>query len=186
MEYFKNIWTSLYTIFVGLKITGWHMFEKKVTMQYPDLVHPIKDNLIPLNSRNRIEVDMDRCDGCGSCSRACPVNCIDVELVKVTPGDDIPLFYDGKPRKTWVTKYNLDFAKCCFCSLCTEACPTNAVKMTQEFEYSEYNRDNLLYKMASLSPTEAEAKKKMWADYSAAKKKAEAEAKAKEAENKTE
>ncbi len=179
MDYFKDIYTSLYSIFVGLKITGSHLFEKKVTLQYPERDHPLRDGTMPMNARNRLYVDMERCDGCGTCARACPVNCIDVELVKVTPGDVIPMFYDGTPRKTWVTKYNIDFAKCCFCSLCTEACPTDAVQMTPVFEYSEYDRKNLLYKMASLSPEEAELKKQMWARYSTEKKKADAEAKAK-------
>lgn len=179
MEYFKNIWTSLYTIFVGLKITGEHLFVKKVTMQYPERDHPLRDGTMPMNARNRIFVEMDRCNGCGSCSRACPVNCIDIELVKVTPGDDIPMFVDGEPRKTWVTKYDLDFAKCCFCSLCIDVCPTSANRMTPEFEYSVFDRNELLYHMATLTPAEAEVKKQMWAKFSAEKKKAEAEAKAK-------
>jgi len=181
MEYFKNIWSGLYTALVGMKITFSHIFEEKVTLMYPEVNHPLRDGTMPLNARNRIDIDMNRCDGCGSCARACPVNCIDVQLVKVTPGDEAPLFYDGTPRKTWVIKYDLDFAKCCFCALCIDTCPTEANKMTPEFEYSTYNRDELLYHFADLTPEEAEEKKKMWADYSAAKKKADAEAKAKAA-----
>lgn len=178
MEYFKNIWAGLYSTLVGMKITWGHMFVKKVTMQYPERDHPLRDKTMPLNARNRIFVDMDNCDGCSSCARACPVGCIDVEIVKVVPGDPAPPLLDGKARKTWVTTYNIDFAKCCFCSLCTEACPTNAIVMTTEFEYSVYDRKELLYRMSPLTTEEAENKKKMWAEHSAAKKKAEAEAKA--------
>jgi len=177
MEYFKNIFHALYTIFVGMKITGMHLFEKKVTMQYPDLVHPIRDGLLPPTERNRIYVDMDRCNGCGSCVRACPVDAIEVGMVRVVPGDEVPLFYDGTPIKTWVTKYTLDFAKCCFCGLCIEACPTQANRMTPEFEYSEFERDKLIYHFERLTPEQAEEKKRKWEAYQAEKKKADAAAK---------
>ena len=185
MTYFKNIWEGIHTTLVGMKITWGHLFVKNVTEQYPEKYHPIHTpGFMPENSRNRIFVDIANCDGCSGCVRACPVDCIKVEITKVTPGDNsAPALRDGKARKTWVTTYDIDFAKCCFCSLCTEACPTNAIKMTPEFEYSTYDRRELLYHFSALTPDEAQAKKDMWAKYSAEKKKAEAEAAAKAAAN---
>lgn len=180
--YFSDIFSGIGTAWVGMKITFMHLFERNVTNQYPDNYHPITSGDMPKNSRNRIFVEIAGCDGCNGCARACPVNCIKVDIVKVTPGDKGPLNRDGKEKKVWVTKFDIDFAKCCFCSLCTEACPTEAIVMTQEFEYSVLNRDNLLYSFEDLSAQQADAKKKMWANYMAEKKKAEAEA-AKKAED---
>lgn len=190
-NYFKNIYDGISTATVGMKITLEHLFSKKVTMQYPETFHPITSGEMPPNSRNRIFVEMDGCDGCNGCARACPINCIDVETVKVIPGDEAPDLNTGKKRKTWVIKHEIDFAKCCFCSLCTEACPTNAIYMTQEFEYSVYQRDGLKYNFAPFTPEEAQAKVKMYDDYQEEKKrqkeeekKAQAEAKKKEMEAK--
>ncbi|MGE5479561.1 MAG: NuoI/complex I 23 kDa subunit family protein [Chloroflexota bacterium] len=180
--YFGNIWNSIYTALVGMKVTIDHMFQKKVTLQYPDHYHPIRDEQMPENARNRLYLDINKCDGCSACVRACPSDCITVEIAKVTPGDpEVPALADGKPRKTWVTRYDIDFGLCCFCSLCTEACPTDAIQMTQEFEYSTYNRRNLIYSFSDLTPDRAAAKKEMYAKYAEEKKRAEAEAKAKAA-----
>ena len=71
-------------------------------------------------------------------------------------------------------KFDIDFAKCCFCGLCTFPCPTECIKMTTFFEYSEYNRNNLLYSFVNLTPEEIQAKKDQLAAYEkeAAEKKA--------------
>jgi NADH-quinone oxidoreductase subunit I len=103
--------------------------------------------------------------------QACPVNCITIETMKVVPGDpDQPKLKDGASRKLWVPKYDIDFAKCCFCSLCTEPCPTEAIRMTTEFEYSEYKRDNLLYHFSDMSAEMVEQKRKMLAEFDAKQK----------------
>ncbi|MDX9790984.1 MAG: 4Fe-4S binding protein [Candidatus Kapaibacterium sp.] len=190
MEYFKKIYDGLATTAEGMKITLEHLFGKKVTNQYPEIYHPITSGDMPPNSRNRLFVDMSGCDGCNSCAKACPVQCIEVETVRVSPDDEnIPDMNNGKKRKMWVTKHEIDFAKCCFCSLCTLVCPTEAIYMTQEFEYSEYDREKLKYNFSNLSPEEVEEKTKMFQEYQAKKKleqeekkKAEQEAKLKEAQ----
>ncbi len=185
MSYFKDIYEGISTALVGMKITWEHLFTKKVTNQYPELYHPIKSGDMAINSRNRIFVDMDGCDGCNSCARACPVKCITVETCKVTPGDETaPDLHGGKKRRTWVTKYDIDFALCCFCSLCTEACPTEAIVMTQEFEYSSLDRDGMLYHFSRLTSEEAAEKVKMFDDNQAAKKREQEEKKKAEAEAK--
>lgn len=173
--YFKNIWLGISTALVGMRITIRHLFGKKVTNQYPEKYHPIFSGDMPKNSRNRLAVDMDNCDGCQSCVRACPVNCIKVEIIKATPDQPVPDMANGKSRKTWVSRYDIDFGLCCFCSLCTEACPTSAIKTTQEFEYSTYDRESLKYKFSKMTEAESADKKKRYAEY-AAKKKAEEEA----------
>lgn len=194
-DYFKRIWLGIYTVLVGMNITLKHLFSKKVTNQYPDRWHPIQDKFsgkrsfykgdekhgdIPPNSRNRIFLDIDLCNGCMGCVRACPVNCITVETLKVVPGDNVPPLKDGSKRGLWVTKYEIDFAKCCFCSLCVDPCPTNAIRMTPEFEYSAYNRKDLVYKFSVMTEEEIKEKKELLAKFQAEKKKASAEKTAKE------
>ncbi len=47
-----------------------------------------------------------KCIGCGSCKRACPVDCIDGELKK---------------------QHNIDYNKCTHCGACISACPVDAI-----------------------------------------------------------
>jgi NADPH-dependent glutamate synthase beta subunit-like oxidoreductase len=68
------------------------------------------------------------CVGCTFCARTCPDMCITVERVD-TPG------------QRCVTRYDLDLAKCCFCGLCAEQCPTNALTHTGQYELSFYHRE---------------------------------------------
>ena len=182
-QYFKNIWLTVFTILVGMKITISHLFYRNVTIQYPN-VHPTEKagaDKMPPNARNRLFLDAELCNGCNGCARACPVNCITVETLKVTPGDNVPPLKDGSKRGLWVTNYQIDFAKCCYCALCIEPCPTEAIYMTTEFEYSTINRDELLYTFSNMTPEMIQEKKEKLEKYQAQKNAEEAAKKAAEA-----
>jgi NADH-quinone oxidoreductase subunit I len=102
---------------------------------------------------------MDDCIGCDQCARACPVECIEIETVKSIPGEDLGITSNGKKKALWVTKFNIDIAKCCYCQLCVFPCPTECIYMTNVYEFSEYERGNLLYKFTTLNESEAAEKK---------------------------
>jgi NADH-quinone oxidoreductase subunit I len=163
-EYFSNIWTSLATIAIGMKVTFKHMFVPAVTIQYPDVRLEL-----PERERNRLYVNMDDCIGCDQCSRACPVSCIEIETVKGLPTDDIGKTSNGKKKALWVTKFNIDFAKCCYCQLCVFPCPTECIYMTDVFEFSEFERNGLIYDFVTLTPQEREQKKLNYQKFEAEK-----------------
>jgi len=167
-RYFKDIWDSFYTIGIGMGVTFRHLFTKSVTIQYPDVKLELTDR-----ARNRLYVNMDDCIGCDQCSKACPVNCITIETVKAVPPDDLGVTSTGNPKRLWVTKFDIDIAKCCYCALCVYPCPTECIKMTDVYEFSEFDRHNLLYNFSTMTPAEvddARAKFEKWqADKAAAK-----------------
>ncbi len=163
-EYFNNAWSALYTIFVGMKITFKHLFVPSVTIQYPD----VKLQL-PERERNRLYVNMDDCIGCDQCARACPVDCITIETVKSIPGEDLGKTSNGKKKALWVTKFDIDFAKCCYCQLCVFPCPTECIYMTDVYEFSEFERNNLIYDFVTLTSQEREDKKNNYAKFEAEK-----------------
>lgn len=68
------------------------------------------------------------CVGCTFCARTCPDYAIKVDRV-----DD--------PGERRVSRYELDLTKCCFCGLCAEQCPTDALRHTGQYELSFYHRD---------------------------------------------
>jgi NADPH-dependent glutamate synthase beta subunit-like oxidoreductase len=72
------------------------------------------------------------CVGCTFCARTCPDACLKVERV-----DD--------PGARCLTRYDFDLSKCCFCGLCAEQCPTNALRMTGQYELSFYHRDLMVF-----------------------------------------
>ncbi len=72
------------------------------------------------------------CVGCTFCARTCPDYAIQVDRI-----DD--------PGARAVARYDLDLSKCCFCGLCAEQCPTNALRHTGQYELSFYSRDLTIF-----------------------------------------
>lgn len=148
-KYFLDIFKAIWTVLVGMKITFKHLFVPAVTIQYPD----VKLEL-PERARNRLYVNMDDCIGCLQCANACPVDCIDIETVKSLPTEDLGLTSKGTKKRLYVTKFTIDIAKCCYCGLCVPPCPTECIFMTDKYEFSEYNRHNLIYNFSTMTEQE--------------------------------
>lgn len=174
--YFRNIWLALSTVAIGMKITFKHLFVPAVTVQYPD----VKMKL-PERARNRLYVNIDDCIGCDQCSMACPVDCIIIETIKSTPDQDLGTTSTGHKKKLHVPRFDIDIAKCCYCGLCVYPCPTECIVMTDVYEFSEFDRHNLIYNYSIMTPQEIEMateKLKKAEEEAAAKKAAAAAAKA--------
>lgn len=163
-EYFKNTWDGIYTVLVGMRITFKHLFTPAVTIQYPEVKVKLPDRV-----RNRLYVNIDDCIGCDQCARACPVSCIEIDTVKSIAGEDLGTTSNGKKKALWVTKFDIDIAKCCYCQLCVFPCPTECIYMTDVYEFSEYERANLLYKFSALNQDEAAQKKVNYEKFQAEK-----------------
>ena len=149
-QYFRDIFLSIWTILIGMKVTFKHLFTPAVTIQYPDV--KLK---LPERARNRLYVNMDDCIGCFQCDMACPVDCFKIETVKSLPTEDLGMTSTGQKKRLWVPVFDIDIAKCCYCGLCVYPCPTECIKMTDVYEFSETNRHNLIYNYATVTPAEA-------------------------------
>jgi NADH-quinone oxidoreductase subunit I len=153
-RYFRNIWDGFITVLIGMKVTGRHLFTPAVTIQYPDV--KLK---LPERARNRLYVNMDDCIGCDQCAMACPVDCITIETIKSTPDVDLGLTSVGTKKRLYVPTFDIDIAKCCYCGLCVYPCPTECIKMTDVYEFSEYDRNGLIYTFAVMTPAEIDQAK---------------------------
>jgi NADH-quinone oxidoreductase subunit I len=182
----KEGWQTFKSIFTGMGVTVRHLFGPSVTLQYPE-----EREELPAGARAKLFVNIDDCIGCNLCARACPVNCIDIETVKATADTDLGKTSTGNPKRFWLTRFNIDMAKCMYCDLCVHPCPTECITMVPEYEYSEFDRTNLVYHFSNLSPEmvadvklkaeqEAEEQKRKKAEM--ARKKAEAKKKKEAAE----
>lgn len=159
-RYFKNIWEGVVTVLIGMRITWRHLFTPSVTIQYPDV--KLK---LPERARNRLYVNMDDCIGCDQCSMACPVNCIKIETLKSTPDVDLGLTSVGTKKRLYVPVFDIDIAKCCYCGLCVYPCPTECIKMTDVYEFSEFERQSLVYNFSVMTPAEIDGVKAKLAAY---------------------
>jgi NADH-quinone oxidoreductase subunit I len=166
--YFYNIFHSLYTVVIGMKITIKHLFTRSATVQYPTV-----KMIIPERSRNRLYVNIDDCIGCDQCSMACPVDCITIDTIKSTPDIDLGLTSKNTKKRLYVPRFDIDIAKCCYCGLCVWPCPTDCIVMTDVYEFSEFYRKNLIYSFSNMTTeeiTSAEERLKKYDEEQTAKK----------------
>ena len=176
MNYLSNIWESISTMLIGMKVTIGHMFKIKrgnVTLQYPVERWPRPERQIGFSEdsynviRSRLTVDMDDCIGCLKCERACPVDCIKIETEKVDKGADIleanhrGVTSRGTQKRLLVTRFDIDMTECCYCNLCVYPCPEecifmvggpNSSKHEIDYEFSEYDRGDMVYRFAKVPP----------------------------------
>ncbi|NGP77856.1 NADH-quinone oxidoreductase subunit I [Balneolaceae bacterium YR4-1] len=179
----KKSLVTLKSILTGMKVTMRHLFQPSVTIRYPD----VRDEL-PETARSKLYVNIDDCIGCKLCERACPVNCISIETVQATSDVDLGKTSTGNPKRFWVTNFEIDMAKCMYCDLCVPPCPTDCITMVPEYEYSEFDRNNLLFQFSELSPDKVEeVKEKLEKEQEEKQRQKEEAARKKEAEkNKSE
>jgi len=160
LKYFRDIFRSVWSVLIGMKVTFRHLFTPAVTIQYPDV--KLK---LPERARNRLYVNMDDCIGCFQCDMACPVDCFKIETVKGLPTEDLGMTSTGQKKRLWVPVFDIDIAKCCYCGLCVYPCPTECIKMTDVYEFSETNRHHLIYNYATMTPAEASEVRRRAAEF---------------------
>ncbi|MDI6401968.1 NADH-quinone oxidoreductase subunit I [Balneolaceae bacterium ANBcel3] len=166
----NNTYTTFKTIFNGMGITFRHLFKRSVTVQYPE----VRD-VLPERVRLKLHVNIDDCIGCRLCERACPVECITIGTIKSTDDDDLGETSTGHKKRLWVNQFDIDMAKCCYCELCVHPCPTDCITMVEDYEYSVYDRQDLLFGFSDMTPEQVnEAEEKLAKEALEKKKKKEA------------
>ena len=140
------VYETFSTIFKGMLLTLKISTQEKCTMEYPE----VKRNL-PERTRGRLHNIIEDCIGCLLCAKACPTDCITIALVKRGKDEEVPRTSEesgAKPIRFWIPQFDIDFNLCCWCGLCTDPCPTKCLTMTKEYEFSAYDKKDLVYKFA--------------------------------------
>lgn len=116
----------------GLKITLMHLFKKPITLQYPEERPNVSPNFRGLHTL-KVSHDKAKCVACYLCPTVCPAKCITVEA-----GED-------SNHEKFAAVYEIDMLRCIFCGYCVEACPVDALGMTQTFELASYKRSDFVF-----------------------------------------
>jgi NADH-quinone oxidoreductase subunit I len=128
----------LWELLMGLKVTGRHLFARKITVQFPEERTPISPRFRGLHAQRRYQNGEERCIACKLCEAVCPALAIYIESEERADGS----------RRT--TRYEIDLFKCIYCGFCEEACPVDAIVETRIFDYHFENRGEHIITKAKL------------------------------------
>ncbi|MEM1582545.1 MAG: 4Fe-4S binding protein [Candidatus Bathyarchaeia archaeon] len=69
----------------------------------------------PEGFRGKHEIDKEKCIGCGACAQICTADAIEI--------------MDGPDKRI----VRVNYGHCSFCAFCQDECPTQAIRLTQEY-----------------------------------------------------
>jgi NADH-quinone oxidoreductase subunit I len=119
----------------GMRVTWRQMWNKKITVQYPEEKTPQSPRYRGLHALRRYPNGQERCIACKLCEAVCPALAITIE-------SDVGA--DGTRR---TTRYDIDLFKCIYCGFCEEACPVDAIVETRIHEFHmERQGENIMTK----------------------------------------
>jgi len=136
-EIFQKIF--LLDILQGLLVTLKHYFSPKVTIQYPEKVKEPEARFRGILRLFRDERGGPLCVACKACQRICPTRCFEIE--------------GARPEGSKVlrpTRFDWKLDRCSFCGLCTEVCPTLAIRFSREFRMALLAKEPLLFHLEDM------------------------------------
>jgi NADH-quinone oxidoreductase subunit I len=125
-HFFKTFF--LWELLKGLKLTGRHLFSRKITLQYPEEETPRSPRFRGLHALRRYPNGEERCIACKLCEAVCPALAISIDSAPREDGS----------RRT--TKYEIDLFKCIYCGFCEESCPVDSIVETNFLHFHFENR----------------------------------------------
>ncbi len=135
---------GLYSLAVGMKITGKEFAKPWITTRYP---WKTVDNLSTYFGHVELVPGAEdpgetSCIACGICAKNCPSSAI---TVKAAPSVEEPAAEGEKKKKARKKPgvFLVDFSLCSLCGQCVEGCPQDALRFSRHVYWAVMDRKNL-------------------------------------------
>jgi NADH-quinone oxidoreductase subunit I len=122
-------------LFEGLQTTVRHLFEPRLTQQFPEERPKLPPNYRGVHRLNRDEQGRPKCVACYMCSTACPAHCIDI-VAAPSPWPD---------REKYPETFVIDELRCIYCGMCEQACPCDAIELTTLADLTGLSREEMMF-----------------------------------------
>jgi NADH-quinone oxidoreductase subunit I len=127
-----------------------------MTLRYPDQKLDLQGPGYHFDPRNgvglpgfkgRHKLREDKCTGCQLCAIACDGVAVAIEMHTMVR---------NRPQNKKNYWPGVDYGRCVFCGLCVDACPFDALSMSNDYELAAYDKASLKYTpdMLMLPPPE--------------------------------
>jgi NADH-quinone oxidoreductase subunit I len=134
-----DIALGAWSIVKGLTVTFQNALRPRVTRNYPKRRAEVSPRWRGRLVHLRGDDGRLRCTACLACQKACPTNALPSII-----GDD----QKGREKRAQV--YVWDASRCLFCGLCVEACPFDAIRLSQEYSLVGEARADVIFDLAGL------------------------------------
>ncbi|WP_305808470.1 NuoI/complex I 23 kDa subunit family protein, partial [Staphylococcus epidermidis] len=102
-------------------------FGKNITYQYPEQRRQYSPRYRGQHYIKTVN-GVENCTAFMLCPTVCPADCIHIEAGERADKEKYPV------------KFEIDILRCCFCGFCEEACPKDAIKLSNIYEMADYER----------------------------------------------
>ncbi|WP_051327856.1 4Fe-4S binding protein [Desulfatirhabdium butyrativorans] len=159
----ENILKRLWSLVVGLEVTGKEFFKPWLTVHYPrQQVENIDTyrghiELVPRDD----DPSTPRCIMCSRCQDICPSRCISLDFHQVempnattgnalmlNPGITSPGSHGSAPAPEQIERkldrFHLNYSLCSLCGLCVQNCPVGAIRFSKHVYFCATDRSAFL------------------------------------------
>jgi len=122
----------------GLSTTFKKIWEKPVTLEYPEQRPTIPEGYRGVPTLVRDPEGREKCVSCQLCEFVCPP-----KAIRITPGE-IPEDSEYAHVEKAPKEFEIDMLRCIYCGMCEEVCPEEAIWLQNQFSLSGYSREELV------------------------------------------